>query len=755
MIKKSKIKNYIWIVIPVIIALVALFTAHFYQFLQLQLFTERQSHLIDMTAKISEVIDVTIETIQEKTDSAAVFMAESDMSSDGIADKLSDLSQKMFIDDGMLLAIDSMARYYDSDGNVGRWSDTEDLVSDDTEPLIHDLTVGDEKKACMVFFKKLATERTFDDSDIVLTHVAVIVPIEEMKEYLTISMFGEQCYTYLITAQGRRLYQQTAETTFIGNINVLSDLESDRFVHGGDLDDLKTSIEDRQSFSAEFKNAGDGQNYFVSTVPVSKSAWTVLLFVPTDVLGVQSERFMDYMLWYFACIAVMSVAVLGYMVFAITTTNNDKRMMEQQESNNAQLELSNAKLELSNMKLEEANTKLEDSNAKLEVAVQAAQSASAAKSEFLSHMSHDIRTPINGILGMTHIAMTNRGNQAKIDDCIGKINGAAEHLLTLINDVLDMSAIENGKVVISHDPIDLRVLLNNCASIIEGQILSRHLTFNKLYGDFEHPYVFGDELHMRQVFINILGNAVKFTPDGGTIEMRVQEVASEDDRVAYHFEFEDNGIGISEEFLTKIFDEFSQAEKGGRTNYQGTGLGMAISKNFVELMGGHIGVRSKLGEGSCFTVDLTFDVDSTPKEEEVAPMHVELKDMRVLLVEDNELNMEIASEILKEEGILVDSAENGKIAVDKFMASKPGDYDVILMDIMMPVMNGYEATRAIRSSDHPLAKTIPIVAMTANAYREDVDKAFAAGMDEHVPKPIDIKHLMKVLERYKASYKAS
>jgi CheY-like chemotaxis protein len=267
-------------------------------------------------------------------------------------------------------------------------------------------------------------------------------------------------------------------------------------------------------------------------------------------------------------------------------------------------------------------------------------------------------------------------------------------------------------------------------------------------GEFAHPYVLGDELHLRQVFINILGNAVKFTPDGGNIEFRVQELSGTDETVTYRFEFEDTGIGISKEFLGKIFDEFSQEAKDSRSTYQGSGLGMAISRKFVEYMGGSIQVQSEPGKGSCFTVEIPFEIDTKYQKETVISHAIHLQGIRVLLAEDNELNMEIAMEILAEKGVKVIGAENGQIAVDKFVSSAPGYYDAILMDVMMPVMNGYDAARAIRRCAHPEAGSIPIIAMTANAYREDVEKAIDAGMNAHIAKPIDIERLFSVLEQY-------
>jgi signal transduction histidine kinase len=433
---------------------------------------------------------------------------------------------------------------------------------------------------------------------------------------------------------------------------------------------------------------------------------------------------MKFVSLYFMGIATALIIVFGCLIYVVNKNKSDRKMLKQQEENNVLL----AKA------AEEAN------------------SANAAKSNFLSHMSHDIRTPINGIVGMTSIAMKNQDNKEKVADCLSKISGSADHLLTLVNDVLDMSRIESGKVDIAHEPMDIRTMVDNCYSIIGGQIMSREITFQKEFNNIKHPHVLGDELHTRQILINILGNAVKFTPDGGTISFRVKEMTDDENRGLFRFEIEDNGIGMTEEFQHHIFEAFSQADNNGsRTNYQGTGLGMAITKQFVDLMGGQISIRSKLSEGSCFTVDLTLDIDPEKREENASAAVDDVAGMKILLVEDNMLNMEIAEEILEDEDVIVDTAENGQIAVNEFNDSKPGTYDAILMDIMMPVMNGYEATKAIRASEHPDAKTIPIIAMTANAYAEDVQAALASGMNAHIAKPINIPLLLSTLNRYRVN----
>jgi signal transduction histidine kinase/BarA-like signal transduction histidine kinase len=615
--------------------------------------------------------------------------------------------------------MDDQGRYYSSEGKQGRWHDMEDLVSKDNHSVIRDIIIYGEKESCMVFFSSLDEEIPLGNSN--LTHVAIAIPLDSMKEYLTISMFGDDCYTYLISNQGWRLYKQTFSNTFIEDFNVLGALKTDEFVMGGDISDLVSAVSNRERLCLEFHETDSDENYFVSTVPVSDSDWTVLLFVPTRVLGVQTNTFMNSVITYFIGIAIAGIAVFACLIYVIMTNRNDKKMIAQQKENN-QL---------------------------LEIAAREAEEANASKSEFLAHMSHDIRTPINGIIGMTHIALKSKGDSEKIDDCLQKINSAADHLLMLINDVLDMSSVEKGKVVVSHEPMDICMMLNHGISIMEGQLSSRDLTFVKKIETFEHPYVFGDELHLRQIFINIMGNAIKFTPDGGRIEFRAIELPVEDNKAHYRFEFEDTGIGISEEFQEKIFDEFSQEEKGGRSTYQGSGLGMAISKKLVELMGGSIQVRSQLGEGTCFTVEIAFEIAQNYQEQNPVHKKAELTGMKILLVEDNELNTEIAKEILEDEGILVTVAENGKQAYEAFTLAPPGRFDVILMDVMMPVMNGYDATEAIRNCSHPQAKSIPIIAMTANAYQEDVERAMAAGMNAHIAKPIRVDLLLSVLETFK------
>ena len=386
-------------------------------------------------------------------------------------------------------------------------------------------------------------------------------------------------------------------------------------------------------------------------------------------------------------------------------------------------------------------TGLREMQKKLEAALAAEEKANRAKTVFLSHMSHDIRTPINGIMGMTDIALRNIDDRARISDCLAKINSASQHLLGLVNDVLDMSRIESGKVQIDGKPFSVLTLLDGCCSVIMGQTIKKQITLQTDFSRLQQTLLKGDELHLRQILINILGNAVKFTPSGGKVMFTASSKKISDAEAEFIAVIRDNGIGMSREFQSRIFEPFSQEEENG-SSYRGTGLGMSIVKQLLELMGGKIEVKSTPGEGSTFTVRLLLPVDTEERGEKGEKNFAEdLTGIRILLAEDNELNMEIALYLLEDRKARVTPVSNGREAVDTFVKNPRGSFDIILMDIQMPVMDGYEATRKIRSVNRPDAKKIPIIAMTANAFTEDVQAALDAGMNAHIAKPIDVKAL--------------
>lgn len=382
---------------------------------------------------------------------------------------------------------------------------------------------------------------------------------------------------------------------------------------------------------------------------------------------------------------------------------------------------------------------------------QDANAANIAKTTFLNHMSHDIRTPMNAIVGFTEIAMKRKPDK-EVENCLKKIRQSSEYLMTLVNDVLDISRIESGKLESKPVLVDLRDILNTVLSIARGYIENRDLNLCVSREELKTPYVMADELRIREVLLNIISNAIKFTKDGGTISVVAENCPGNDaHHVIARYRISDTGIGMSKEFLNRIFDEFSQENGGARTSYKGTGLGMAIAKKYVDLMGGKIEVSSRQGVGSTFTVEIPLPIAEhvETEEKEKLKKDMDLHGLHVLLAEDNDLNAEIAIALLEEQGMIVTRAVDGKSALTLFCNTAPGTFDLILMDIMMPEMNGYETTKAIRNlSDRPDGKKIPIIAMTANAFAEDVQAALNAGMDDHVAKPVDMEILTFVITKY-------
>lgn len=385
-------------------------------------------------------------------------------------------------------------------------------------------------------------------------------------------------------------------------------------------------------------------------------------------------------------------------------------------------------------------------------AAEEADAANKAKSAFLLSMSHDIRTPMNAIIGFTNIAL-HQNMVSDIHDSLKKVQQSSNHLLSLLNDVLDFSRIESGKVTISPEPVDITQLTDNVQAIMNGLLYNRDLQFEVHRESLKNPYVLADVVRIREVLVNLLGNAVKFTKDGGAITLDISSYPGADEKhIIIRYVVRDNGIGMSEEFQKKLFDPFSQEDDANaRTQYKGTGLGMAITKKYVDMMGGSIAVESKKGVGATFTVEIPLELpEQVIPSEQKQHLHRDLTGIHVLMAEDNDLNAELATMILEDAGMTVTRASDGKEVVDLFKNHPRGTYDLILMDIMMPNMDGHQAAKAIRALgiERSDAVTIPIIALSANAFIDDIQESLDSGMNDHISKPINIEELIDTITKY-------
>lgn len=393
-------------------------------------------------------------------------------------------------------------------------------------------------------------------------------------------------------------------------------------------------------------------------------------------------------------------------------------------------------------------------NRKISEARQAAEQASRSKTQFLANMSYDIRTPMNGIIGMLNIADRYVDNPDEVKKYHQKIRMVSEYLLSLINDVLDMRKIDQKDIMLLEESVNLRDVIENCRDILEAKAGEQEITLDTTgMAEFNPPQLMASEVHLRQIFMNVISNAIKYNKYGGKIFIQAIVLEQTEDKVTCRFSVTDTGIGMSEDFQKQMFEPFTQEHGENRSEFKGTGLGLSIVKRIIEEMGGEIRVESELDIGTKFSWDLTFPIDKAINEraENIPDRIVTLRGIRVLAAEDNSLNSEILKFILEDMGINVNLVENGELAVKAFQESRPGEYAMILMDIMMPVMDGYEASRIIRNMKRPDAAKIPIIALTANAFAEDIVRSSEAGMDAHITKPIDENKLKECMLRLLAS----
>ena len=644
-----------------------------------------------------------------------------------------------------LVAVDSDGHYYTENGGMGLLREMNYLADSPqwVSYVSNSLTVDDSR---MVFLEKLSTPITLQsgEKEITLCYFGISQSMTQLNDYFRCDAYENNNSVYVLDDNGFKLFNAN-DTELLKGHNVYTVLSRMSYLHGSSFAEAKERLDRTGSC---YSNAVlDGTEYFYALKQMENAQWTLAFLVPAKYVAVNTQKLVTI---------VMVIIIVIAMVFSVITVFVGWFLLRQKQQQELQAEKeANLRLEQYNIHLTQVNDELRQAQDIAAEALQSAERASKAKTDFLANMSHDIRTPMNAIIGITTLMKNELHQPEKLADHLDKLENSGQLLLGIINDILDMSRIESGKTTLNVEKMNLPQQISQLDSIIRQQAGQRSQTFT-VNTHLQHENVLADPNRLNRVLMNILSNAVKYTPTGGHIRFEVDELPRNEHYARYRFVVQDDGIGMSEAYQKTLFDPFTREERSGTNKVQGTGLGMAITKNIVDLMGGSINVESTTSKGTRFEVVLEFPVDAeadTVPEAQVLPEEEEetspLSGMKFLCAEDNAINAEILEMLLEANGASCTICSNGQEIVDAFASVKPGEYDMILMDVQMPVMDGLEATRRIRSGENPLGRIIPILAMTANAFLEDMQKSREAGMDEHLSKPVDIAALEQTVKRFR------
>ena len=646
-----------------------------------------------------------------------------------------------------LVAVDSAGHYYTAHGRMGLLRGITYLESapERVSYVSNSLTVDDSR---MVFLEQLSTPITLqsETGEITLRYFGIAQCMTQLNDYFRCDAYENNNSVYVLDNNGFKLFNANDAELLKGH-NVYTVLSQMSYLHGSSFAAAKERL--ARTGSCYSNAVLDGTEYYYALKQMENAQWTLAFLVPAEYVAVNTQKLVNI---------VMAVIVGFATVFSIMAVIAGWFLLREKQQQELQAEKkTNLRLEQYNIQLTQANDEMRRAQDAAAEALQSAERASKAKTDFLSNMSHDIRTPMNAIIGITTLMKTELHEPEKLAEHLGKLETSGQLLLGIINNILDMSRIESGKTTLNVEKMNLPQQISQLDSIIRQQAGQRSQTFT-VSTNLQHENVLADPNRLNQVLMNILSNAVKYTPTGGHIRLEVEELPRNEHYARYRFVVQDDGIGMSADYQKTLFDPFTREERSGINKVQGTGLGMAITKSVIDLMGGSISVESATGKGTRFEVVLEFPIDTEadtvqkaqalPEEEETTSP---LSGMKFLCAEDNAINAEILQMLLETKGAGCTICPNGQEIVDAFASVKPGDYDMILMDIQMPVMDGLEATRRIRSGENPLGRTIPILAMTANAFLEDMQKSKEAGMDEHLSKPVDISALEQVVKRFRVT----
>ena len=630
-----------------------------------------------------------------------------------------------------IMLLDAMGRGYTTDGEVGIWDDLKYLADGAVKHTF--VTDTSNVKGTYLAFSHKLQSRSDSKRGLRFTHMVLLKEISTIRKYYTTESYGGHAATYIINRNGTLAYYDADIEDILGVRNVFKALREGTYSGSKDFATMRQQLNNYGIATASVLLKDN--EYYYCLAKMAEYDMTIMLLVPAEYVAVSTMTMLQSAL---RIQVVFTVLLLGLVLLALISIVRAERSSKM-------------------IKIEkETNQKLNKLRVAAEDALKVAESASKAKSTFLSNMSHDIRTPMNAIIGFATLALDDISDGKKVEDYLSKILSSSKHLLGLINDILDMSRIESGKVVLEEQETDLVTTLQELQSIMEGQAKERKLKLHVDYSNLRDRHVYCDKTRLNQVMFNLLANAVKFTSEGGSIWLTMSQLEptyEAENRAIYEIRVKDTGIGMDKEFIKHIFEPFERERTSTVSKIQGTGLGMAITQNIVDMMGGTIEVESQKGVGTEFIIrlELRLQAEAGVANEDGTKQHghaeggTEFAGKRLLLAEDNELNREIACMLLSKYGFVIDTAENGQEAVDLVAASAPDYYDLVLMDIQMPVMDGHEATRKIRSLENKVLAKVPVVAMTANAFDEDRKAAKECGMNGFISKPINMQEVVQAL----------
>lgn len=743
----SQIVKIVFVFVIIVVFSVWIFFEVYHKYIDQILYEERLSQMKVVTSQLFEGIEGMMDNRWETVASQSNRLDDIEVTN--ILELSEFMMQQSRINEfeeksQRLIAVDDLGRYYTQQGLQGNLTEMDVLIEQPDQVSFVSNTVTTNRTE-IVFLKKVKQPIHINDGSrtVLIEYYGIAQDMRVFNPYFECNAYKGNNTVYVVDYNGLKIFNSQSDEVLHG-YNTFTVLENMKYLHGSSFEQAKQILSEN---CISYSNAIlDGVEYYYSLYQMEDSEWTLLFLVPSSYVAQNTVKLVNLTVLIVLIFAIILVTISAMAIFA-TMRRLQKEAVEAERRTNDKLALINEQLDQKNADLSKAVQVAEN-------AFEVAENANHAKSDFLANMSHDIRTPMNAIMGMTTLIERDAQLPDKVREYTKKIQCSSRHLLGIINDVLDMSKIESGKTIINVGEFYLPELLEQMDAAFRPQTDAKKQKFEIMIQNLEHKWLLGDSMRLLQILNNLLSNACKYTPAGGTICIEVQEMEQSSSSYAkLCFKVMDNGIGMSREFLAQIYDSFTREERSVTNTIQGTGLGMSIVKSLVDLMGGSIDVESMQGKGTCFELILDFRIpersgeDCSKQEEKEETDTSPLKGMHFLCAEDNELNAEILKELLHMEGADCVICPNGRAVVETFEQSAPGDYDMILMDVQMPVMNGYEAAKAIRRGNHPLALAIPIVAMTANAFSEDVQKSLSAGMNTHISKPMDMKKLLRVVQK--------